>query len=183
VRAAATIRSAAASTLPDRVAGYDGVVISEGKKAPAFQLAASTGESVALSDFKGRIVVLYFYPRDNTPGCTTEAMDFQAALPALTRVGAVVLGVSRDSIASHCKFADKHGLTFPLLSDPDATVLEAYGAWGEKTMYGRSSKGILRTTVVIGANGRIAKIFPKVRVKGHVDAVVEAVEELARTSR
>ena len=153
-------------------------MIKEGNKAPAFRLQASTGETAALSDYKDKVVVLYFYPRDNTPGCTTEAQEFQAALPALADAGAVVLGVSKDSIASHCKFADKHGLQFPLLSDPEGEVIEKYGAWGEKNMYGKKMQGIIRTTVVIGPDGRVKKIFPKVRVKGHVDAVLETVRAL-----
>ncbi|ACY19089.1 thioredoxin-dependent thiol peroxidase [Haliangium ochraceum] len=154
-------------------------MLKEGNKAPAFRLPASTGETVKLSDYAGKIVVLYFYPRDNTPGCTTEAKDFQAAYGDLRELGAEVLGVSKDSIESHCKFAGKYDLEFPLLSDADGKVLEKYEAWGEKNMYGRKSMGIIRTTVVIGADGKVAKIFPKVRVKGHVDKVVELVRELA----
>jgi peroxiredoxin Q/BCP len=150
-----------------------------GRKAPSFKLPASTGGVVSLSDFKGQVVVLYFYPRDNTPGCTIEANDFQAALPKLKKLGAAVLGVSKDSIASHEKFAGKCNLTFPLLSDPDAEVIEAYGAWGEKNMYGKKITGILRTTVVIDGEGKVAQVFPSVRVKGHVDAVLEAVREAA----
>ena len=138
------------------------VVIEEGKRAPAFSLASSEGGKVALKDLKDQVVVLYFYPRDNTPGCTTEAVEFTAALPQLEEAGAVVLGVSRDTIESHCKFRDKHGLGFPLLSDPEATVIEKYGAWGEKNLYGKKSMGIIRTTVIIGADGKVAKIFPKV---------------------
>lgn len=171
--------TAALPVLPDRVATYTAGVIKEGNKAPTFKLEASTGQTVALSDFKDQTVVLYFYPKDSTPGCTTEAKDFQAALPELRRANAVVLGVSKDSIKSHCKFADKYGLEFPLLSDPDGTVIEKYGAWGEKSMYGRTSMGIIRTTVVIGPDGRIKKIFPGVRVKGHVDEVLGVVKELA----
>lgn len=156
-------------------------MIEEGKRAPAFNLASSEGGKVALKDLKGQIVVLYFYPRDSTPGCTTEALDFTAALPKLQKLGATVLGVSRDSIESHCKFRDKQGLKFPLLSDPEATTIEKYGAWGEKNLYGKKSMGILRTTVLIDADGKVAKIFPKVRVKGHVDAVVDAVRTLAQS--
>lgn len=154
-------------------------MIKEGNKAPAFRLPASTGETVKLSDYADRIVVLYFYPRDNTPGCTTEAKDFQAALSDFHALGAEVLGVSKDSIASHCKFVDKLGLGFPLLSDEDGKVIEKYGAWGEKNMYGRKSMGIIRTTVVIGADGRVARIFPRVRVKDHVAKVLDVVRELA----
>jgi thioredoxin-dependent peroxiredoxin len=154
-----------------------------GRKAPAFVLPASSGDEVSLSDHAGKVVVLYFYPRDSTPGCTLEAQDFQAALPRFKRLGAVVLGVSKDSIASHCKFADKYKLAFPLLSDPDAKVIDAYGAWGEKNMYGKKIVGILRTTVVIDGDGVVARVFPSVKVKGHVDQVLEAVREAARPSK
>jgi peroxiredoxin Q/BCP len=157
-------------------------MLKEGNKAPAFKLEASTGETVKLSDFKGRTVVLYFYPKDNTPGCTTEAKDFQAAMGELEDLNAVVLGVSKDSIASHCRFADKQGLEFPLLSDPDGTVIEKYGAWGEKNMYGRKSVGIIRTTVIIDPDGLVQAVFPKVRVKDHVDNVIETIRELNRAS-
>jgi len=149
-----------------------------GKKAPAFTLESSDGGKVKLSDFAGKAVVLYFYPRDNTPGCTVEANEFNAALPALKKLGAVVLGVSKDSIASHCKFRDKFGLSFPLLSDPEGAVLESYGAWGDKVMYGKKMKGIIRSTVLIGKDGKVKQHWPKVSVKGHVAAVVEAVEAL-----
>jgi len=150
----------------------------QGNKAPAFELPASTGDDLALEDLKGSWVILYFYPRDSTPGCTTEAVEFQAALPELERLGATVVGVSKDSIASHCKFADKQGLRFPLLSDADGEVLEKYGAWGEKNMYGKKRMGIIRTTVLIDPGGKVARIWPKVRVKGHVDAVLETLREL-----
>lgn len=148
-----------------------------GKKAPAFKLESSDGGSVSLSDFRGKNVVLYFYPKDNTPGCTVEAQDFSKALPKLKKLNAVVLGVSRDSIASHCKFRDKFDLGFQLLSDPEHEVLEAYGAWGEKTLYGKKSLGIIRTTVLIDEAGKVKKVFPKVKVAGHVDAVLEALKE------
>jgi peroxiredoxin Q/BCP len=148
-----------------------------GKRAPSFKLESSDGGSVSLADFRGKNVVLYFYPKDSTPGCTTEAQDFQKALSKLKKANAVVLGVSRDSIASHCKFRDKYGLGFPLLSDPDHEVIEAYGAWGEKTLYGKKSVGIIRTTVIIDEDGKVKKVFPKVKVSGHVDAVLEALAE------
>lgn len=148
-----------------------------GKRAPAFTLQDSDGEKVSLSDFRGKRVVLYFYPKDNTPGCTVEAQEFQEALPKFKKLKTVVLGVSRDSLASHCKFRDKFGLEFPLLSDPDHEVLEAYGAWGEKTLYGKKSLGIIRSTVIIDEQGKVARVFPKVKVNGHVEAVLEALRE------
>lgn len=154
----------------------------EGNKAPAFNLPSSTGDKIALKDLADKWVVLYFYPKDNTPGCTTEAKDFQANLTKLKRLGAVVLGVSKDSVESHCKFSDKQGLKFPLLSDPDAKVIEKYGAWGEKNMYGKKRMGIIRSTVLIGPDGRVKKIWPKVRVKGHADEVVETVRALKKAS-
>jgi thioredoxin-dependent peroxiredoxin len=153
-------------------------MIEVGKKAPAFSLESSDGGSVKLADLAGKTVVLYFYPRDNTPGCTVEAEGFRDAVPALKKLGAVVLGVSKDSIASHCKFRDKYKLTFPLLSDPEGKVLEAYGAWGDKVMYGKKMKGIIRSTVLIDKAGKVAKHWPKVSVKGHVDEVVEAAKAL-----
>lgn len=151
------------------------MALKEGQKAPAFKLESSDGEKVSLADFAGKNVILYFYPRDNTPGCTLEAQAFRDAAPALKKKNAVVLGVSKDSIASHCKFRDKYSLNFPLLSDPDGEVLEKYGAWGEKVMYGKKMMGIIRSTVVIGPDGKIKKIFPKVKVAGHADEVIEVL--------
>jgi peroxiredoxin Q/BCP len=152
-------------------------MIKEGRKAPAFNLPSSTGGKLALKDLAGKYVIVYFYPRDNTPGCTTEANDFNAALRKIKARDAVVVGVSKDSIDSHCKFADKFELKFPLLSDPEGTMLEKYGAWGEKNMYGKKSMGIIRSTVLIGPDGKVIKHFPKVKVKGHADAVIEALDE------
>jgi peroxiredoxin Q/BCP len=153
-------------------------MLAVGKKAPAFTLESSEGGKVKLADLTGKVVVLYFYPRDNTSGCTLEAENFRDALPALKKLGAVVYGVSKDSIESHCKFRDKYSLNFPLLTDPDTKVMEAYGAWGDKVLYGKKSKGIIRSTVLIGKDGKVVKHWPKVTVKGHVDDVVEAVKEL-----
>jgi peroxiredoxin Q/BCP len=150
-------------------------MVQEGKRAPAFTLESSAGDTVSLDDFKGKTVVLYFYPKDDTPGCTREAQGFRDALPKLKKKNAVVLGVSRDSVKSHCGFRDKYDLNFPLLSDPDGKVTRAYGAWGEKNMYGKKSEGIIRTTVVIGPDGKVARLFPKVKVDGHVDKVLEAL--------
>ena len=152
-------------------------MVEEGKKAPAFTLESSEGGEVSLKDYAGKWVVLYFYPRDNTPGCTTEAQDFRDAADELAARDAVVLGVSKDSIASHQKFAAKHDLRFPLLSDPEGEVLESYGAWGEKNMYGKKRMGIIRTTVLIDPAGEVRKIWPKVRVKGHVAKVLVALDE------
>jgi len=152
------------------------MAIEVGKKAPAFTLESSDGGKVKLADQAGKVVVVYFYPRDNTPGCTVEAQEFSAAIPVLKKLGAVVFGVSKDSIASHCKFRDKYGLAFPLLTDADGKVMEAYGAWGDKVMYGKKLKGIIRSTVVIGKDGKVIKHWPKVSVKGHVAEVVETVK-------
>ena len=154
-------------------------MIAVGKKAPAFSLESSEGGTVKLADLAGKPAVIYFYPRDNTPGCTLEAQDFRGALSKFKKLGVAVFGVSKDSIASHCKFRDKFGLTFPLLSDPDGKMLEAYGAWGDKVMYGKKMKGIIRSTVLIDASGKVAHHWPKVSVKGHVDAVLAAAGELA----
>ena len=159
---------------------HPGIMVEVGKKAPPFTLESSDGDKVKLADLAGKTVVLYFYPKDNTLGCTVEAEGFREAKPALDKLGAVVLGVSKDSIASHCKFRDKYKLTFPLLTDPDGTVMEAYGAWGEKVMYGKKLLGVIRSTVLIGKDGKVVKHWPKVSVKGHVDEVVAAVKALAR---
>lgn len=154
------------------------MAIEVGKKAPAFTLESSDGGKVKLSDQAGKVVVVYFYPRDNTPGCTVEAQEFSAAIPQLQKLGAVVYGISKDTIASHCKFRDKYGLAFPLLTDADGKVMEAYGAWGDKVMYGKKMKGIIRSTVVIGKDGKVVKHWPKVSVKGHVADVVATVKAI-----
>jgi peroxiredoxin Q/BCP len=154
-------------------------VIQVGKKAPAFTLESSEGGKVKLSELAGKIVVIYFYPRDNTSGCTLEAQGFRDALPDFTAAGAVVYGISKDSIASHEKFRDKYSLTFPLLTDPDGKMMEAYQAWGDKVLYGKKSKGIIRSTVLIGTDGKVVRHWPKVTVKGHVEAVLAAVNALA----
>jgi thioredoxin-dependent peroxiredoxin len=146
-----------------------------GDKAPAFTLFSDLGKKTKLSDFKGQLVVLYFYPKDDTPGCTKEACAFRDASKQLKELGAVVLGVSPDDEASHAKFRDKFSLNFPLLADPDHSVAEAYGAWREKNMYGKKSMGIQRSTYLIGADGKIAKVWKKVSVDGHDAAVLEAL--------
>lgn len=147
----------------------------EGSKAPAFALPCDKAAKVSLKDFAGKTVVLYFYPKDQTPGCTQEACDFRDNLVRLKKLGAVVLGVSKDSPESHAKFRAKQKLDFPLLSDLDGKVCRAYGVWKEKSLYGRKFMGIERTTFVIGPDGKIARIFPKVKVAGHVDAVIAAI--------
>lgn len=149
-----------------------------GKKAPDFTLPDQDEEEVSLSGFRGRWVVLYFYPKDNTPGCTTEACEFTAALPDFKGLDAVVLGVSPDSPKSHRNFREKHDITIPLLSDPDKEVLERYGAYGEKKMYGKVSKGVIRSTLIIDPDGVVRAHWPRVKVKGHVDEVRETLEEL-----
>lgn len=146
-----------------------------GDKAPAFKLRAGDGTQVRLSGLKGRKVVLYFYPKDDTSGCTKEACDFEVHRNELKKRGAVVLGVSADNESSHAAFADKYGLSFPLLSDPDRTVIKAYGVWKKKSMYGRTYMGIERTTFIIDEKGIVRMVFPKVKVPGHVTEVLEAL--------
>jgi len=150
-------------------------MLKAGDAAPPFKGPTTTGESVALKDFKGKKLVLYFYPKDNTSGCTKEACDFRENLARVKRKGAAVLGVSPDTVASHQKFTEKYNLTFPLLSDPDQAIAKAYGVWVEKSLYGRKYMGIERTTFVIDEKGRIARVFPKVKVAGHVDEVLAAL--------
>ncbi|NOD91823.1 redoxin domain-containing protein [Ruegeria sp. HKCCD4884] len=146
--------------------------------APDFTLPRDGGGEVTLSALRGGTVVLFFYPRDDTPGCTKESIGFSEQLQAFADAGAHVFGISRDSVAKHDKFVAKHGLTTPLLSDENSTVCENYGVWVEKNMYGRKSMGIERSTFVIDAEGRIAKVWRKVKVPGHVDEVLEAVKAL-----
>jgi peroxiredoxin Q/BCP len=153
-------------------------MLSVGSLAPDFTLSDQDGAPVKLSDLKGQPVVLYFYPRDMTPGCTTEACDFRDALHDYEGLGARVLGISPDMVESHRKFADKHGLPFTLLADPEEQAIQAYGVWKEKTLYGKKSWGVERTTVVIDADGVVRKVFPRVRVAGHVQKVLEAVRGL-----
>ena len=154
-------------------------MLKEGVKAPPFALESDAGKKVSLKDFAGAPTVVYFYPKDSTPGCTREAQAFSAATATLKRLGATVLGISKDSTKSHCSFRDKYALTIPLLSDPDLTVHKAFGAYGEKTMYGRKVMGTIRSTFVIGADGKIARVFANVKVDGHADAVLAVLTELA----
>ena len=151
--------------------------IEEGKAAPAFSLKDANGKTVALSDFKGKNVVVYFYPKDDTPGCTAEACAFRDGIDEIKSRGAVVLGISTDSVESHQKFKSKFDLNFPLLSDADKAVAQAYGTWKEKSMYGKKYMGIERTTFIIDELGKISHIFPKVKVDEHYDQVLDALEE------
>jgi thioredoxin-dependent peroxiredoxin len=144
---------------------------------PPFDLENDQGKRVTLADFRGKWLVLYFYPRDNTPGCTREAQAFTASLAALKKLGADVLGVSKDSVASHCGFRDKIGIGFRLLSDPSLAVHRAFGAWGKKTMYGRQVEGTIRSTFLIAPDGTIARAWRSVKVDGHAEAVVEALRQ------
>jgi len=154
-------------------------VIEVGKPAPDFSLVADDGRTVSLKGLRGKRVVLYFYPKDDTPGCTVEACSFRDRLPDVSSYGAVVLGVSRDDTGSHVKFREKYHLNFPLLSDPDASVHRAYGAWGEKTMYGKTTEGVIRSTVLIDERGRVAKHWPRVKAEGHAAEVLEALSAKA----
>ena len=138
-------------------------MLEAGNKAPAFTLTDKDGREVSLSDFAGKKVVLYFYPRDNTPGCTRQACAFAAAYNDFKKLDVVVIGVSKDSVASHVKFAEKHSLPFILLSDPERKAIEAYGVWQEKKMCGKVSMGVVRTTFIIDENGVIEKVMPKVK--------------------
>ena len=151
-------------------------MLSIGDKAPEFTLPDSNGSPVELKDFRGKNVVLYFYPRDLTPGCTKEACSFNDALGSIRKHGAVVLGVSADTVESHKKFADKYGLRFPLLSDPEKEVIKSFGVWQKKSMYGRSFMGIVRTTFVIDGKGKVRAVFPKVKVDGHAEEVLKSLE-------
>ncbi len=150
-------------------------MLKPGDKAPPFSLLSDDGKGVSLEQLKGQKVVLYFYPKDDTSGCTAEACEFRDNWSSVQARGAVVLGVSPDGIASHEKFRTKYDLPFPLLADQDHAVAEAYGVWGEKSMYGRKFMGILRTTFVIDEQGRIARVFEKVKPKGHAAEVLEAL--------
>ena len=151
-------------------------LIEPGKKAPAFSLKDQHGTVHKLSDYTGRPVILYFYPKDDTPGCTKESCEFQAALPRLEPSGAVVLGVSILNEASKAKFAQKHRLTFPLLADADHEVAEKYGVWQEKSRYGRKYMGIARTTYLVGPDGKVVQRWDNVKVDGHVEQVAEAIQ-------
>jgi peroxiredoxin Q/BCP len=153
-------------------------MIETGKPAPPFALTDATGERVALRDLAGRHVVLYFYPKDDTPGCTKEACGFRDAWDDLQKLGVVVLGVSPDTADSHARFAEKYRLPFRLLSDPDKQVMQAYGAWGEKTLYGKKTTGVIRSTVWIGPDGRVVRHWPRVsNAEAHPDQVLAALKD------
>ena len=152
--------------------------LTEGQKAPAFRLPRDGGGAATLSEYAGQKLVLFFYPRADTPGCTKEAIDFTRLAGDFAKAGTAVLGISADSLKAQEKFRDKHSLTVPLISDEKHEMLEAYGAWGEKSMYGKSFLGILRTTMLVGSDGKVAKIWRNVRVDGHADQVLEAARSL-----
>ncbi|WP_212374006.1 thioredoxin-dependent thiol peroxidase [Acetobacter persici] len=155
------------------------VDLKEGDNAPDFQMDASRGRTVSLAALKGKPFVLYFYPKADTPGCTKEACGFNEALGQFEGAGLTIIGVSRDPVKKLDKFAEKYDLTFPLASDEAGRVTEAYGVWVEKSLYGKTYMGIDRTTFLIGADGKIVRIWKKVKVPGHVDAVLEAAKDLA----
>jgi peroxiredoxin Q/BCP len=154
-------------------------MVKEGRKAPDFTLPSSQGGEVSLKSLRGKPVVLYFYPKDDTPGCTREACAFRDSQAALKKRGAVVLGLSGDSLQSHERFKAKYKLNFPLLADTDKAVAKKYGAWGEKVMYGKKVVGMIRSTFVIDPEGVVRKVFPRVRVDGHAEQVLEALSDLA----
>lgn len=150
-------------------------MLTAGKKAPPFSLVSDTGETITLAGLKGKKIVLYFYPKDDTSGCTVEACEFRDNWPAVRKAGAVVLGVSPDGVGSHVKFKMKFDLPFPLLADEGHATAERYGVWGEKSMYGRKYFGVNRTTFVIDEDGKILKVFEKVKPRGHAAEVLAAV--------
>ena len=153
-------------------------MVEENKKAPAFTLKDQDDKNVSLNDFKGKDIVLYFYPKDNTSGCTKEACNFRDDFPDFKKLKAVIFGISPDSVSSHKKFADKFNLPFRLLSDEKKVILEKYGVWKEKSMYGRKYMGVERSTFIIDKTGKVKKIFRKVKVDGHNKEVMEALKEL-----
>lgn len=154
-------------------------MLKEGDKAPGFELPRDGGSTVKLSEFKGKPVVVYFYPKDDTSGCTKEAIGFSQNIDAFREAGAEIIGISPDSVKSHDKFRDKHGLHVILLADPERKAIEAYGVWVEKKMYGRAYMGVDRSTFLIGKDGSIKRVWRNVKVPGHVEEVLEAVNGLA----
>ena len=154
------------------------MVPAAGEKAPNFKLPRDGGGTVSLADFKGRKLVLYFYPKADTPGCTREAIDFNALRRAFAKADTDIVGVSADPVRAQEKFRDKHDLAIPLASDEEKKMLTAYGAWGEKSMYGRKFMGVKRTTLLIGRDGRVAQVWENVKVPGHAQAVLDAAKAL-----
>ena len=152
--------------------------LAPGDKAPNFELPADDGGTVSLADFKGKKLVIYFYPRADTPGCTKESIDFSKHKSAFSRANTGVIGVSADPVKAQSKFKTKHDLKIPLGSDETAKMLKAYGAWGEKSLYGRKFLGVIRSTVLIGEDGQVAQVWPKVKVEGHADDVLAAAKAL-----
>jgi len=152
--------------------------LSIGDKAPDFTMPATGGRTVSLKELKGKPFVLYFYPRADTPGCTKEACAFQEGMPDFSKLGVTIIGVSKDSMKALEKFAEKYGLAFPLASDPEIKVIDSYGAWSEKSLYGKKYMGIERSTVLVDAKGKIAHHWPKVKVAGHAEDVLKAVQAL-----
>ncbi len=169
---------AGGSARADRSAVDKRAILAEGSEAPVFRLPRDGGDTVGLSDFSGQKLVLFFYPRADTPGCTREAIDFTRLSDAFAESGTTVLGISADPLKAQEKFRDKHKLSVPLVSDEKHEMLQAYGAWGEKSMYGKTFLGIIRTTVLIGADGRIARVWRHVKVDGHADEVLAAARTL-----
>ena len=149
-----------------------------GTTAPDFTLESDSGQRVSLAQFRGKTLVIFFYPKDNTPGCTREAQAFSEAAKALEKLGAAVVGVSKDSVKSHASFRDKFALSVPLLSDPELIAHKAYGVYGEKSMYGKKVMGTIRSTFIVAPQGEIARVFSPVKVDGHVERVIDAIREL-----
>jgi peroxiredoxin Q/BCP len=154
-------------------------MVEAGQPAPDFHLSDQHGHPVTLAQFRGKPVVLYFYPKDDTPGCTREACAFRDARTAYEAAGATVIGVSPDTPAAHKKFAEKYSLPFTLAADPEKTVCQSYGVWKEKNMYGKKSMGVERTTFIIDGAGVVRRVFPRVKVDGHADKVLDAINELS----
>ncbi len=151
-------------------------MVKEGDTIPDFTLEDKEGKRISLSDFTGKTKVVYFYPKDNTPGCTTEACNFRDNYAAITSKGAVVIGISADSVTSHGNFAEKHELPFFLLSDPEKEVIQKFGAWGEKSMYGKSYMGIVRSSFILDGDNKVIKVYPKVKVAGHVQEIMNFLD-------
>lgn len=150
-------------------------MLAEGARVPDLALDSDSGKKVRLRDFAGKHLVVYFYPKDDTPGCTREGIAFSQLAGDFARAGAQVVGISRDSVAAHCKFRDKHGVTVPLLADADRKAHQAFGAWGEKTSYGKTTEGAIRCTFLIGPDGKVKRVWPSVKVDGHAEKVLAAI--------